>query len=119
MDQKYGIIPRLEHQACMVVGFGSAGHFDKAIAVMKAMPCSCDSVHIWLALLVSCKKWGNVKLGALAFDQALQLDTTCAVVYVLMANIFASADMQGDMDKGFNMYDWKNQSSNKGGNNRL
>jgi pentatricopeptide repeat protein len=99
MYQVYGILPTVDHQACMVIGFGSAGHFDEALTVMKTMPSSYNSIQIWLALLVSCKKWGNVKLGTLAFDQALQLDRSCSGAYVLMENLYAISGMLEDAQK--------------------
>ena len=98
MTKKYGITPNLEHHTSMIVAFGCTGQFDKALSVIKAMPSSDHSV-IWLTLLGACKKWGNVKLGKLIFDQALQVDDTCAVAFVLMANIFTMAGMQEDAEK--------------------
>ena len=41
----------------------------------------------------ACKKWGNVKLGRLSFDQAIQLDNNGAATYVLMVDIFGSVGM--------------------------
>ena len=81
----------------MVVGFGCAGRFDEAISVIKVMP-SCDHVEVWLSLLGACKKWGNVTLGRLVFDQIVQLNDGCAACYILMANIFANAGMQEDKE---------------------
>ena len=72
MTRKYGINPNLGHYACMMMAFGTAGHLDKAISVIKAMPS--DYPAVWFALLGPCRKGGNVNLGQLAFDQALQLD---------------------------------------------
>ena len=81
----------------MIVVFGYEGHFDKAISMIKVMPCT-DCPAVWLALLGACRKWGNVKLGILAFDQSLQLDHTCATAYILMANIFAAAGLREDAE---------------------
>ena len=98
MHKEYGIIPKLAHHTCMVMAFGGAGCFDKAMSVIKVMP-SCDYLAIWLGLLGSCRKWGNVKLGRVAFDRALQLDDACGTAYLLMADIFASTGMQNDAEK--------------------
>ena len=69
---------------------GCSRHFINAILVIKAMP-SYDYLVVWPSLLDACRKRGNVEFGRLAFDQeALQLDTTCVVVYVvLMSNLFS------------------------------
>ena len=44
----------------------------------------------------SCQKWGNVKVGKVAFDHAVRLDERCTTAYVSMSNIYASASMQED-----------------------
>ena len=82
----------------MVIIYGCAGHFDNAVSLINASAAS-EYPVIWLALLGSCQKWGNVKLGRLAFDQAVQLDNTCSAAYVLMAKIFTGAGMQEDAEK--------------------
>ena len=96
MSRKYGISPKVEHHTCMVMVLGCSGHFDKAISVIKAMPCS-DYPAVWLTLLASCKKWGNIRLGLLAFDQAVQADDNAAA-YVLMGSILGAAGMHQDAD---------------------
>ena len=98
MAMEYGLSPSLHHHTCMVVILGSIGNFEKAMEVIKVMPSS-DYLDIWLSLLGACQKWGNVKLGTLAFDQVLQLDNACAGAYVLIANIFETAGMQKDAEK--------------------
>lgn len=81
MSIEYGIIPELEHHACMVGLFGCVGRFDKAMSVIQTIP-SCRNPSVWLLLLGYCRKWGNVKLGRLAFDSAIRLDGTVAAAYV-------------------------------------
>ena len=98
MTQEYGITPSIDHQTCMVVALGSAGHFDKAISVIKAMPYS-DHLPVWVVLLGACRKWRNVKLGSLAFDQAVQLDSSCAAAYAIMSTIFSTAGLWDDAKK--------------------
>ena len=98
MIRKYNILPNLEHYTCMVVAFGYSGRFDKALSVIHAMPSS-DYLVVWLALLGSCKKWGNVKVGRLAFDQSVQLDNTCTIAYAHMANIFVVSGMHKDAQR--------------------
>jgi pentatricopeptide repeat protein len=98
MASKYKVTPNVKHHTCMVVVFGYAGLFDKAMSVIEVMPSS-DYHDVWVALLGACRKWGNVELGIVAFDQAVQLDDSCAVAYVLIANIFAAAGMKKDADR--------------------
>jgi hypothetical protein len=98
MTSKYGVTPKVEHHTCMIMAFGYAGLFENALSTIKGMPFSDDPV-IWLALLGACRKWGNVELGKLAFDQAIQLDGTCSAAYVIMINLFTLAGMQEDAEK--------------------
>eukprot|EP00250_Pteridium_aquilinum_P013155 c21164_g2_i1 orf=103-438(-) len=82
----------------MVDLFGRAGHFDKAMAVIKNMPFF-DHYSAWLAVLAACQKWENAKLGGLAFEHAIRLDDESAVAYVCMSKIYAATGMLEDADK--------------------
>ena len=96
MVNKYGTITHYaHHHTCMVMGFGFAGLFDEAMAVINVLP-YLHYPDIWIALLASCRKWGNLKLGLLAFDQIVQLEIGVPQAYALMADIFVSAGMQED-----------------------
>ena len=98
MTERYGISPGIDHHTSMVLVFGCAGQFDRAMSVIRVMPSS-DHPEVWLALLGACRKWGNVKLAKLGFDQIIQLDDAASpAAYVLMANIFAAAGMQKDAE---------------------
>ena len=89
MTTNYGIIPTLEHHTCMIDLFGRSGHFDEAVEAIKRMP-TLDYLPMWSSLLGSCKKWGNVEVGKLAFDHCVQLDEHHVAGYVNMRNIFAA-----------------------------
>ena len=97
MSMGYGLVPDLEHHTCMVVAFGCSGHFDKAISVINAMPCA-QFAAVWIALLGGCRKWGNVELGRLSYDNVIQLDHTNTAAYVLMGSIYTAAGMQEDAE---------------------
>ena len=98
MGPTYHIMPSFEHHTCMVVIFGSAGDFDMALSVIKTMPSS-HYPPVWVALLSACRKWGNLELGRLAFDQVVQIDDNLAEAYVFMANIYVAAGMLDDAEK--------------------
>ena len=97
MRKNYGITPTIGHYICMVDLFGRVGHFDKVMDLIKEMP-SPDYLPIWGALLGACRKWGNVRLGRLAFDRAIQLDSRNVAAYVSMVNIYAAAGMKEDVE---------------------
>mgnify|MGYP002776808780 CR=1 FL=1 len=83
---------------CMVVGFGCAGRFDKVLSVIKKMPCFLMP-SVWLRLLGSCKKWGNVELAGLAFKHMIRLDKKCEAAYICMINIYVASNMQKEAKK--------------------
>jgi hypothetical protein len=96
MAGKYSIHPNTEHRNCMVIFLACAGRFEEAMLVIEGMA-SARCADLWLALLCACKKWANVKLGKLVFDQLLRLEDTCsATAYVLMGDIFAASGMRED-----------------------
>ena len=58
-----------------------------------------DYLPMWTALLGACQKWGNVYLGRIAFDHAIQLDRKHVGTYICMRNIYAAAMMQEEAEK--------------------
>jgi pentatricopeptide repeat protein len=60
MSQDYGIIPRVEHYACMVDLLGHDGCLDEAKNLIKEVPLECGSM-VWKTLLVACRVHGNME----------------------------------------------------------
>jgi pentatricopeptide repeat protein len=98
MNRGDAIVPKLEHHSCMLVLLGYSGHFAKAMSLIKEMGSS-DHPILWLGILGACRKWGNVKLARLAFEEILKLDGACAEAYVIMADIYAVAGMPESAEK--------------------
>jgi pentatricopeptide repeat protein len=96
MIENYGLIPTVEHYTSMIDLFSRAGQLEKALAMLEKLPLHPDIV-MWCTLLGSCKKWGDVWLAKLAFDNALSLDENEASAYVSMFNIYANAHMHSDL----------------------
>jgi pentatricopeptide repeat protein len=95
--KRYGAL-HLDYYTCMVDLFCRAGQFENALVVIKNLPLF-DCIHVWNALLSACRSWGNVELGRLAFEQAIQLDDSNLAAYILMINIYVSAGMEEDAKK--------------------
>jgi pentatricopeptide repeat protein len=83
---------------CMATVLGYAGRFEQAMSIIRSTSSRCY-IMAWLAVLGACQKWGNVELGKLAFDRAIELDRSCAPAYALMAQVLASAHMQSNEDR--------------------
>ena len=98
MIEKYGVLPEVEHYTTMVDLYGRAGHLDKAMDMITNMS-SADHTPAWSALLTACRKWENVKLGRLAFEQAIVIDNENTSTYLTMINIYTAAGMHEDAEK--------------------
>lgn len=92
MTRDYDIRPTSEHYSCMVDLLGRAGHVEEALKMVKTMPFQ-PHREVWRSLLSSCRKWKNVELGRQAFECAVSSDNDDPAMYVLMANIYAIAQM--------------------------
>ena len=89
MSNNHGIVPQLDHYACMVDILGRAGQISEAKELIDKMPMEPDSV-VWSALLGSCRKHGETKLAKLAAVKLKELDPNNSLGYVLMSNIFCT-----------------------------
>ncbi|KAH7292188.1 hypothetical protein KP509_29G055100 [Ceratopteris richardii] len=70
MSKEYGIVPSLEHQACIVNCFGQAGHTSMILGMLEQIPT--DATVWWHTVLCACRMSGNVDFGHLAFACAVQ-----------------------------------------------
>ncbi|KAJ9672867.1 hypothetical protein PVL29_026213 [Vitis rotundifolia] len=89
MSNNHGIVPQLDHYACMVDILGRAGRISKAKELINKMPIEPDSV-VWSALLGGCRKHGETKFAKLATVKLKELDPNNSLGYVLMSNIFCT-----------------------------
>ncbi|KAH7404202.1 hypothetical protein KP509_15G015100 [Ceratopteris richardii] len=70
MSTRYGIAPTLEHHTCMITLFGRDGYFNNATKMIRRMQYFNSRVG-WSTLIGACQKWGNSKLGRLAFEHSV------------------------------------------------
>ncbi|XP_023927893.1 pentatricopeptide repeat-containing protein At1g71420 [Quercus suber] len=89
MVGKYGIVPQLDHYACMVDIVGRSGRVLEAAELINRMPMKPDSV-VWSTLLGSCRKHGKTSLAKLAADKLKELEPGNSLGYVQMSNIYSS-----------------------------
>lgn len=90
MVENYGIVPQLDHFACMVDILGRAGRILDAEKLINEMPMEPDPV-VWSTLLAACRKHGETKLANLAATKLIELDPKKSLGYVLISNIYCSA----------------------------
>ncbi|KAI7725837.1 hypothetical protein M8C21_005392 [Ambrosia artemisiifolia] len=96
MTQEFGVVPGVEHYACMVDLLGRAGRLEKAMEIINQMPMEPGPV-VWVALLGSCRVHTNVELGEYASNKLLELGCENDGTYTLLSNIYANAKRWKDV----------------------
>eukprot|EP01018_Ginkgo_biloba_P016955 Gb_16898 [translate_table: standard] len=98
MSQKHGIIPKVEHYACMVDLLGRAGCLEEAVEFINTMPIE-PNFAVWGALLGACRIHGNMEIGKRAAEYLLERKQQVGLTYVLMSNIYAAAGKWDDVTR--------------------
>ncbi|XP_071935349.1 putative pentatricopeptide repeat-containing protein At3g23330 [Coffea arabica] len=96
MARDFGLKQSPEHYSCLVDALCRAGELEKAWKLINGMPCEGNSrytVSMWGTLLNACSECGNVDLGKLAGQRALELEPHNTGIYVLLSNMYASNGM--------------------------
>lgn len=88
MTEEYGLIPSLQHYACIVALLGREGLFEEAIEFINSMEVRPDSA-VWGALLSACCIQQEVKLGECLAKNMFLLNYKNGGLYVLMSNLYA------------------------------
>ncbi|MBA0819719.1 hypothetical protein Gohar_019630 [Gossypium harknessii] len=92
MVECHGLIPHLEHYACMVDLLGRVGLLEDAKKTIDEMPIEPDA-QIWQILLSACNIHGNFDMGRVAATKLLELQPDNESAYILLSNLCASAGM--------------------------
>ncbi|KAJ0602481.1 putative tetratricopeptide-like helical domain superfamily, DYW domain-containing protein [Helianthus annuus] len=96
MVEVHNISPGMEHYGCMVDLFGRAGLLNEAMKLVNEMPMDPD-VGVMGALAGACKIHGNIELGEKIGKKVIELDPHNSGRYVLLANIYATANKWEDV----------------------
>uniref|UniRef100_A0A7N2MI14 Pentatricopeptide repeat-containing protein n=1 Tax=Quercus lobata TaxID=97700 RepID=A0A7N2MI14_QUELO len=73
MYREHGIVPRVEHYACMVDLLGRSGSLLEAFEFINSMPFKADAL-VWRTFLAACRVHGNKELGEHAAKMILERD---------------------------------------------
>ncbi|XVF05443.1 hypothetical protein REPUB_Repub05bG0172700 [Reevesia pubescens] len=92
MRKEHGIYPSVEHYACMVDLLGRANRLEEAAKIIDEMRIE-PGAKVWGSLLGSCRIHCNVELAERASSRLFQLEPINAGNYVLLADIYAEAEM--------------------------
>ncbi|KAL5714419.1 hypothetical protein ACHQM5_016384 [Ranunculus cassubicifolius] len=97
MTRDYGIIPKMEHYACMVDLLGRAGQVEEAKRFIDTMPIE-PGISIWGSLLGSCTTYNNSEIGEFAARQLAKLNPANDGNYVPLSNIYAATNRWDDVE---------------------
>ncbi|KAK9143998.1 hypothetical protein Syun_013398 [Stephania yunnanensis] len=91
MNKEHGIVPRMEHYACVVDLLGRSSLLEEALEFINSMPLNADAL-VWRTLLGACRVHGNMKLGEIAAKHILEIDPHDPAAYILLSNLYASTN---------------------------
>ncbi|GMJ07844.1 SLOW GROWTH 2 [Hibiscus trionum] len=95
MEKCYGVVPTIEHYACVVDLLGRAGLLQEAEEFIKKMPVEADEV-VWGALLHSCWYWMDMEVGERVAEKLFSMNPKTISVYVILSNIYAILGKWGE-----------------------
>jgi len=98
MKRTYKIKPIMEHYACLVDMYVRLGRLEEAFDLTKKMGCEPNDV-IWSILIAGCRSQGNLELGFYAAEQLLKLKPKETQTYVVLLNMYLSAERWQDVSK--------------------
>ncbi|XP_022716296.1 pentatricopeptide repeat-containing protein At1g14470 [Durio zibethinus] len=90
--------PTVDHYACMIDLLGRVGELDEAKRLVDHMPME-PHAGIYGSLLNASVIHKRIELGEFAANKLFQLEPTNSGNYVLLSNIYASAERWDDVDR--------------------
>jgi pentatricopeptide repeat protein len=98
MKKDYRIKPVMDHYACLIDMFVRLGRLDEAFALVKKMDFE-PNEFIWSTLVAGCRSHGNLDKGFYAAEQLLKLKPKDTETYVMLLNMYISAERWKDVSK--------------------
>lgn len=98
MSTNFGIVPRVEHYACMVDILSRAGKLNEAKEVIDLAPID-HGMCLWRILLSACRNCRDYELGAHAGEKLMELGSQESSVYVLLSSIYTALGKLEDVER--------------------
>lgn len=87
MSTEFGIVPGLEHYACMVDVYSRAGRLTEAKDFIESSTLE-HGMCLWRILLSACRNHRQYELGAYAGEKLMELGSQESSAYVLLSRIY-------------------------------
>ena len=91
MESKYSIKTNNQHITCVVDCLARANRLDEAESLAGTV--SADDMTPWITVLGACRSYGDVQRAQRIGDRLLKIDPSNPAIYVLLGNIYATANM--------------------------
>ncbi|XVE56233.1 hypothetical protein DITRI_Ditri03aG0221700 [Diplodiscus trichospermus] len=98
MSDKFGIVQRVEHYACMVDMLGRAGKLYEAKEFIESATID-HGMCLWRILLSACRNFRNYALGAYAGEKLMELGSQESSAYVLLSSIYVALGRVEDVER--------------------
>ena len=99
MREDYGMIPSMEHYACMVNLYGRAGLIEEAYEIIEKRMEFEAGPTVWGALLYACYFHHNVDIGKIAAECLFELEPDNEHNFELLMNIYRNVGRLEDVEK--------------------
>lgn len=98
MSGEFGIVPRIDHYACMVDILSRAGKLNEAKEFIESASID-HGLCLWRILLSACRNHRNYDLGAYAGEKLIELGSQESSAYVLLSSIYTVLGRSGDVER--------------------
>ncbi|PIA47518.1 hypothetical protein AQUCO_01400272v1, partial [Aquilegia coerulea] len=87
MKEKYGVIPGVDHYACVVDMMCQAGKLSEAMEILEKMPHE-PNVFIWESILRACRTSSNLQLTERVAETVMKLEPHLSLTYLVLAQAY-------------------------------
>ncbi|KAF8377979.1 hypothetical protein HHK36_031368 [Tetracentron sinense] len=98
MVDECGIVPRVEHYACMVDILSRAGKLNEAKEFIESISID-HGMSLWRILLGACRNYRNFDIGAYAGEKLMELGSQESSAYVLLSSIYTALGRWEDVER--------------------
>ncbi|XP_071686647.1 pentatricopeptide repeat-containing protein At2g33680 [Rutidosis leptorrhynchoides] len=98
MSNEYGIIPRIDHYACMVDLLSRGGQLNEAKEFIESAPID-HGPCLWRILLSACRNYHNYEIGAYAGEKLMELGSQESSAYVQLSSIYKALGKSKDVER--------------------
>ncbi|KAJ4964253.1 hypothetical protein NE237_024192 [Protea cynaroides] len=98
MFDEYGIVPTVEHYACMVDILSRAGKIEEAKEFIDSVPVD-HGTCLWRILLSACRNYHSFDIGAYAGERLMELGSQESSAYVILSSIYTALGRWEDVER--------------------